>query len=156
LKKVLKWLAVIVILLVVGIQFKRPVRTNPTFDQSQTIEAHVQMAPPAKMILDRACNDCHSNKTEWPWYTNVAPLSWWIADHVEEGRKHLNISEWGTLDPDRQRKKLQQICDEVEDGSMPLSSYLPLHPKAKLSDADKKTLCEWTEAERTRLSNATK
>jgi cytochrome c551/c552 len=68
----------------------------------------------------------------------------------------LNLSEWAKLDRDRQDKKLRQICDEVEDGAMPLSSYLPMHPKAKLSEQDRKTLCDWTAAERERLARATK
>jgi Haem-binding domain len=68
----------------------------------------------------------------------------------------LNYSEWGRLDSDRQDRKLRQICDEVEDGLMPLSSYLPMHPKARLSEEDKKTLCDWTDAERQRLSNSSK
>jgi len=154
--KIVKWVVIVLICLLVLIQLKRPARTNPLVDESQTIEAHTQMPPQVKDILDRSCRDCHSHKTEWPWYTNVAPVSWWITDHVNEGRKNLNLSEWGKLDKDRQDKKLRQICDEVEDGAMPLSSYLPMHPKAKLSEQDKKTLCDWTAAERERLSRATK
>jgi hypothetical protein len=154
--KIFKWLLISLICLFILIQLKRPARTNPAVDESQSIEAHTQMTLPAKEILDRSCRDCHSNKTEWPWYTNVAPVSWWITDHVSEGRQKLNLSEWGRLDPDRQGKKLRQICDEVEDGVMPLSSYLPMHPKAKLSEQDKKTLCDWTAAERERLSRETK
>jgi hypothetical protein len=106
------------------------------------------MTPQVKDILDRSCRDCHSNKTEWPWYTNVAPVSWFVIDHVNEGRHRLNLSEWARLD--QPGKKLQKICDEVQDGGMPLSSYLPMHPKAKLSEQDKKTLCDWTAAERER------
>ena len=154
--KIVKWVVIVLICLLVLIQLKRPARTNPLVDESQTIEAHTQMPPQVKDILDRSCRDCHSHKTEWPWYTNVAPVSWWITDHVNEGRKNLNLSEWGKLDKDRQDKKLRQICDEVEDGAMPLPSYLPMHPKAKLSEQDKKTLCDWTAAERERLSRATK
>jgi len=154
--KIVKWLLISLVCLFILIQLKRPARTNPAVDESQTIEAHTQMPPQVKDILDRSCRDCHSNKTEWPWYTNVAPLSWWITDHVNQGRKQLNLSEWGKLDKDRQDKKLRQICDEVEDGAMPLPSYLPMHPKAKLSEQDKKTLCDWTAAERERLSRATK
>lgn len=150
--KITKWVVIIIACLFILLQFKRPARTNPVSESSQSIEAHTQMTPQVKEILDRSCRDCHSNNTEWPWYTNVAPVSWWIADHVNEGRKRLNLSEWGKLDKDRQEKKLQQICDEVEDGAMPLPSYLPLHPKAKLSEQDKKTLCDWTAAERERLS----
>jgi len=154
--KIVKWLLISLVCLFILIQLKRPARTNPAVDESQTIEAHTQMTSQAKDILDRSCRDCHSHKTEWPWYTNVAPLSWWITDHVNTGRKDLNLSEWGKLDKDRQDKKLRQICDEVEDGAMPLSSYLPMHPKAKLSEQDKKTLCDWTAAEHGRLSSVAK
>jgi hypothetical protein len=154
--KIVKWVLIVLLCLFVLIQLKRPARMNPAVDESQTIEAHTQRPPQVKEIFDRSCRDCHSNKTEWPWYTNVAPVSWWITDHVNQGRKDLNFSEWGKLDKDRQDKKLRQICDEVEDGAMPLSSYLPMHPRAKLSEQDKKTLCEWTAAERERLSRAVK
>ena len=154
--KIVKWLLISLICLFILIQLKRPTRINPAVDESQTIEVHTQMTAEAKDILSRSCYDCHSNKTVWPWYTNVAPVSWWIADHIKEGRQNLNLSEWAKLDRDRQDRKLRQICDEVEDGAMPLSSYLPMHPKARLSDQDKKTLCDWTAAERERLSAATK
>lgn len=150
--KIVKWLLISLVCLFILIQLKRPARTNPAVDQSQTIEAHTQTTPQVKDILDRSCRDCHSNNTEWPWYTNVAPVSWFVIDHVNEGRHRLNLSEWARLD--QPGKKLRQICDEVEDGAMPLSSYLPLHPKAKLSEQDKKTLCDWTAAERQRLTSA--
>ncbi len=152
--KIIKWTLIVLVCLFILIQLKRPARTNPAVDASQTIETKVQVPPQVAAVLERSCRDCHSNKTDWPWYTNVAPVSWWITDHVNSGRKNMNLSEWGKLDRDRQDKKLRQICDEVEDGGMPLSSYLPMHPKAKLSDQDKKTLCDWTAAERARLSPA--
>ena len=148
----MKKFIVIALVIFAGIQFIRPARTNPAVDESQAIEARTQMTPQAKDILDRSCRDCHSHKTEWPWYSNVAPVSWFVANHVDEGRKHLNLSEWATLDRDRQDKQLRQMCDNVEEGAMPVSSYLPMHPKAKLSGQDKKTLCEWTATERKRLS----
>jgi len=152
--KIIKWTLIVVICLFVLIQLKRPARTNPAVDPAHALEAHVQVSPQVSAIIDRSCRDCHSNKTDWPWYTNVAPVSWWITDHVNTGRKDMNLSEWGKLDKDRQDRKLRQICDEVEDGAMPLSSYLPMHPKAKLSEQDKKTLCDWTAAERARMSPA--
>ena len=150
--KVMKWAVIFVAVLFVLIQFVRPARTNPAIDESQTIAAHTQLTPQVKDIFDRSCRDCHSNQTEWPWYTNVAPVSWWLSNHVNEGRQNLNLSEWGKLARDRQDRKLRQICDEVSDGAMPLSSYTPMHPKAKLSEQDKKTLCDWTETERQKLS----
>ena len=154
--RVLKWIAIGLIVVFLGIQFVRPARTNPPVDESQTILARTQMTPEVAAILDRSCRDCHTHKTVWPWYTNVAPISWWLSNHVNDGRKDLNLSEWGRLPPDRQDKKLRQICDEVSDGVMPLSSYLPMHPQARLSEQDKKTLCDWVDAERARMSNQTK
>ena len=150
--KLLKWLVMIVACAFVAAQFKRPARTNPPVDESQTIFARTQMTPEVAAILDRSCRDCHSHKTVWPWYTNVSPISWFITDHVNEGRKNLNLSEWGKYDKDRQRKKLQQMCEEVTDGAMPLSVYTPLHPGSKLTPDQVKTLCDWTEAERARLN----
>jgi cytochrome c551/c552 len=154
LRKLLKWTVIVLVVLFLGIQLMRPARSNPAVDESQTIEARTQMTPEVKAIFERSCNDCHSNKTVWPWYTNVAPISWWIAGHINDARQNMNLSEWGKLDRDHQDRKLRQICDEVTDSGMPLPSYLPMHPKAKLSDQDKKTLCDWTAAERERLSAA--
>jgi cytochrome c551/c552 len=152
LRKLLKWTVIVLVVLFLGIQLMRPARSNPAVDESQTIEARTQMTPEVKAIFERSCNDCHSNKTVWPWYTNVAPISWWIAGHINDARQLMNLSEWGKLDRDHQDRKLRQICDQVTDGGMPLPSYVPMHPKAKLSDQDKKTLCDWTAAERERLS----
>jgi len=154
--RVLKWMVIVLVALFLVIQFIRPARTNPPVDESQTIFGRTQMTPQVSAILERSCRDCHSNKTVWPWYTNVAPISWWLSNHINEGRQNLNLSEWGKLPPDRQDRKLRQICDEVSDGMMPLSSYVPMHPQAKLSAEDKKILCDWTEAERARLSGQTK
>jgi len=114
------------------------------------------MTPQVATILNRSCVDCHSNKTVWPWYTNVVPVSWFIVNHVNTGRGLLNLSEWGRYDQDRQSRKLRQMCDQVTDGAMPLSSYTPLHPGSTLSAEDKKTLCDWTDAERERLSRDVK
>lgn len=139
-------------LLLFGIQLVRPTRGNPPVDESQTIQAKTQMTPQVAAILDRSCRDCHSNKTVWPWYTNVAPISWFIVNHVNDGRHAMNFSEWGRLDNDKQDRKLRQICDEIQDGAMPLSTYTPLHAGSALSEQDKKTLCDWTDAERNRLA----
>ena len=151
-RRILKWIGIVIGIIFVGLQFSRPAKTNPPVDQAQTIEAHTQMTPPVAAILDRSCNDCHSNKSRWPWYSNVAPVSWLVIGHVNDARKDLNFSEWGKRDRDRQSRKLQQICDEVSDGAMPLGSYTPMHPGAKLSAADVKTLCDWTNRERQRMA----
>ena len=152
LARILKWFVIGLLVIFLGMQLYRPARTNPAIDQSQTIEAHTQMTPEVAAVIDRSCRDCHSNKTDWPWYSNVMPVSWWLTDHVNHGRNDLNMSEWGRLPRDRQERKLRQMCDEVTDGMMPIPSYLPMHPSARLSDQDKKTLCDWTDTERERLA----
>jgi Haem-binding domain len=154
--RILKWVVMVLAVIFLGAQFIRPERTNPAIDQSQTIEAHVQVPTDVSSILARSCNDCHSNKTVWPWYSNITPVSWWLTDHVNHGRKDLNMSEWGKLPRDRQERKLREICDEVTGGMMPLPSYLPAHPSARLSEQDKKALCDWTDAERERLATISK
>jgi heme-binding protein len=151
-RRVLKWLVIAIIAVFVGVQFVRPARTNPAFDPAQTIHAHLQMTPEVSAILDRSCQDCHSNSTRWPWYSNVVPASWFLVDHVNEGRQHLNFSEWGKLDKRRADKRLEEMCEQVSDKEMPLDSYTWIHRSAKLSDEDRKILCSWTEAERKRLA----
>lgn len=150
-KKILKWTVITLALLFVAIQFIRPSRVNPPVDESKTLQATAQVPQEVGAILERSCNDCHSSKTEWPWYSEVAPVSWYLAWHVNEGRRELSFSEWGAYPPRRRVRKLQQVCDEVESGEMPLKSYLPLHPSARLSEADKQVLCHWANQERLRV-----
>ena len=149
--KVLKWFGIVVVCLFLGLQFMRPARTNPPVDSSQTIEARLQVPPHVASVLDRSCKDCHSNATRWPWYSNVAPFSWLLVDHVIEGRDQLNLSEWGRLDNRRAGDKLEEICDEVKIGAMPMASYTWIHRSAILSQEDVKTLCDWANAEHARM-----
>jgi hypothetical protein len=144
--KILKWVAITLLILFVLIQVVRPAKTNPPVDQSHTIRTVMHVPPAVDAILQRSCYDCHSNNTVWPWYSNVAPLSWWLVGHVNDGRRSLALSEWSGYTPRKASHKLDQMCDEVEKGDMPLSSYLILHPTAKLSDSDKVTLCNWFKA----------
>ena len=128
-----------------GSQLIRPARTNPSIDPSRTLAARLRVTPEVAAVLDRACRDCHSNETTWPWYSNVAPISWLVIDHVRSGRRHFNYSEWAGYAPDKQRKLLQEICEETRDGSMPVGSYTLVHREARLSEADVLALCAWTE-----------
>lgn len=146
-KKFLKWTAIALALVLVGIQFVRPARTNPPIDEAQTIQAKLNPPPEIDSLLARSCNDCHSNKTDWIWYSNIAPVSWFMINHVNEGRRELNFSEFGKLSPARASRKLEELCDQVEKGEMPIWNYVLLHPSAHLTDADKKTLCDWAKQE---------
>lgn len=107
--------------------------------------------PVVAEIVERACVDCHTNHTTWPWYSKIAPVSWWIADHVEEGREHLNLSEWGALDASGQDHKLEELAEYVENREMPLPSYTWLHGEARLTDEERRALVDWANAGREAL-----
>jgi hypothetical protein len=151
--RILRWLVVLLAVGFVIMQFFRMPRTNPAIDPNQTIESHLQVSPQVASVFDRSCNDCHSNKTRWPWYANVAPVSWFVIGHVDDGRRDMNFSNWGSYDRDKQSRRLRDMCELVQDGEMPLSTYTPLHPGSTLSVEDKKALCDWANAERARISS---
>ena len=151
--KILKAIAIGAVVLFAAMQLYRPERVNPPVDPSRTLSAHVSVSPEAASILDRACRDCHSNETRWPWYSHVAPVSWWLADHVGEGREHLNLSDWAKYDARREDRKLDEICEQVTKKQMPIRGYPFMHPQARLTDQDVRTLCAWTEEARRSLSS---
>jgi mono/diheme cytochrome c family protein len=103
-----------------------PVQAEPAWDSPRTRE-----------LFFRACGDCHSNETVWPWYSNIAPVSWMIQDHVLEGRQQFNVSEWG-----RPENEAEEAAELVQNGEMPLPNYLPLHPEARLTEAEKQELIQ--------------
>jgi hypothetical protein len=136
-----KWKAVAFIVAVVTCQAVRPERTNPTTDSSRTIQAQRGTPSGLGTVLDRACGDCHSNSTVWPWYTKIAPLSWAMAHGVSEGRKAVNFSEWASYPPEAQRQLLDQSCRDASEGKMPARAWTLLHPEARLSAQDIELIC---------------
>ncbi|MFQ5544235.1 MAG: heme-binding domain-containing protein, partial [Nitrospiria bacterium] len=112
-------------------------RNNPLIEQDVTAPKEV------KNILRRSCYDCHSNETKWPWYSYIAPVSWLIAYDIYEARDELNFSTWQKYRSKEKRKIRKDIWDEVEDGDMPLVSYLLMHPNARLSREEKRILRHW-------------
>ena len=133
------------LVLVVGIQLVPVDRSNPP-------EQGVVPAPaPVLAVLQRSCFDCHSNQTRWPWYTEVSPMSWFVANHVTDGRRHLNYSEWDKYPIPKAAHKLEEMCEQARGGDMPLPSYLWIHRGARLSPADIEALCTWTTAARAAL-----
>ena len=98
-----------------------------------------------------ACYDCHSNTTRYPWYANIQPVGWWLASHVNDGKQHLNFSEFAAYSPKRAAKKFDQIIDEVTDREMPLASYKLGHPDARLTNAQSKLLTDWAATTRDRV-----
>ena len=124
-------------------QLYRPGRENPPVDPAMALAAHVDVPAEVQALLDRSCVDCHSHSTEWPWYSQIAPVSWSVAHHVEEGREHLNFDRWGGYTPYEAQQKLGEMCEETKEGEMPLKVYLPMHSNAKLTEADVEVLCGW-------------
>jgi heme-binding protein len=126
----------IVILLVV-IQFFGPEKTNPPVKADLIADVNV------KTILKTSCYDCHSNETVYPWYSNIVPVSYLLMNHINEGREHLNFSDWENLDSTKKEKLQKEIWEEVEKNKMPLSSYLKLHSEAVLDKTQKEVIKKW-------------
>lgn len=112
-------------------------RSNPP------VETEVPASAEVRAVLRRACYDCHSNETVWPWYSRVAPVSWLMAKDVREGRKALNFSTWNRLGTKDRVDALEESWEEVEEGEMPLWFYLPPHPEARLSAGDRARMRAW-------------
>lgn len=135
-----KQAAVVFVIVFAAAQLIRPERANPATDAARTIQAHPGTTSELAAVLDRSCRDCHSNNTVWPWYTQVAPLSWLMARGVAEGRKAVNFSEWASYAPDVQRMLLSVSCQDATSGKMP-GPYTFVRPETKLSAQDVETIC---------------
>jgi hypothetical protein len=140
--KILRWFVLAVVAALVVIQFvpvERP--SNPP------VTGEVPASTEVRAILRRACYDCHSNETVWPWYSKVAPVSWLVARDVREGREELNFSTWDQYGTKQQVKKLGESFEEVAEGEMPPWFYLPAHRDAVLSPQDIAALRNWAAAQ---------
>lgn len=133
--------------LVAVIQAFRPARTNPPIDAKQELAATANVDGNVRSIIDRSCNDCHSSRTVWPWYSEVAPVSWLVGRDVNGGRRHVNFSEWGTYPGYKHKDLLDKMCKEVTDHDMPPWQYLLVHRDAGLSNSDRDSICGWTKEE---------
>jgi hypothetical protein len=120
---------------------------QPVVRSTSVHPAHLQIAGNAELgaILDRACKDCHSNETEVPWYGHVAPMSWMLARHINQGRAKLNFSDWDSRR--HTANEMEELCDAVSNGSMPLRSYTVIHRDARLSKSDVDTICNWADTQ---------
>ncbi|MBK6751822.1 MAG: heme-binding domain-containing protein [Acidobacteria bacterium] len=145
-KRFIKITVLILAIAFIAIQFFQIDKTNPPVVQSETLESMTNVPPDVSIIMGKACNDCHTNKTVYPWYSFIQPNGWFLRSHVDDGRKELNFSKFATYDDRKRAKKLEEICEEVTAGNMPLPSYTWIHRDAILTDAEKKTLCDWTKS----------
>jgi len=132
--------------LLVIIQFFRIDKDNPTVNPDMDFVVLSSASEDMRDLLRTSCYDCHSNETVYPWYSNVAPISWWVKDHINDARGHLNFSVWGEYEQKRKDHKLEEIVDEVKEHEMPLKSYLIAHSEAKLDDTKRDELINWVQS----------
>lgn len=136
----LKQAIVVFVVVFAGAQLIRPARTNPATNPGRAIQAQPGTAIELVAILDRSCRDCHSNTTRWPWFAQVAPASWVMAQAATKGRAAVNFSEWAGYSQEQQRELLGVSCQDARDGRMP-GAYALLRSETRLSDADVATIC---------------
>jgi uncharacterized membrane protein len=135
------WFATIALLVA---QLVRPDRSNPA------VNGDLSAPPAVKDAIQRSCYDCHSNQTRWPWYTAVAPCSWWIHHEVAEGRRRMNFSSWTdyTADPGTEDQKLDEIARLIASDAMPPWYYRAMHPGARLTSGERDAITRWIAGEK--------
>lgn len=137
-----RFLIILAVVFVVA-QFIRPDMSLPERDPQNDLITVTQPSAEVTDLLRASCYDCHSNETVYPWYVNITPLNWWMQDHVNEGRKEFNMSEWASFTPERQLKKTKESVEMLENLEMPLPSYIWTHHEAKLSAAQRESLVSY-------------
>lgn len=142
-RRILRFLFILSLLAFIVIQFFQPEKNKGEIN-SEHIFNQEEVPENIKSLLRNACFDCHSNNTNYWWYNNVAPISWMVEKHINDGKSELNFSEWGSMDIFEKITTCEEICQETKRKSMPLKSYRTIHPKAKLSDEQIAELCSWS------------
>jgi hypothetical protein len=137
----------IILLAAIALQFTNPSHQNPPIVPGHDALASAAPPPAVAAMLKDACYNCHSFETKWPWYSYVAPLSWYVARDVNAGRGALNFSDWPQDDPKRARKRWRHVADEVESGEMPLPIYTRIHRQARLDEQQRADLVNWAQAQ---------
>jgi hypothetical protein len=146
-KRLIRSVAFVLTLGLAAAQFIQPNTINPPVDPARSIWNDRTVDPKVADVLRRACADCHSHETEWPWYSKISPISWFVARHVTDGRAKLNLSDWtSSLD------QMEEIYDSIAKSKMPLPGYSVMHPGARLSQADRDVLRTWVDGAMARAS----
>ena len=142
-KKIISKILVVLALALIVIQFIRPVKNQSSAASENDISTVYPMPEDVKLILAKACNDCHSNNTIYPWYNNIQPIAWWIQNHVKDGKRHLNFNEFAGYRVARQYKKLEECVELIKEDEMPLESYTWIHRNAVLTKNEKNKVMDW-------------
>ena len=144
-RKTWKIIIVSIFALLIIIQFFQPEKNNKVANPKNDIVFSVEMSSMVKKKLVNACYDCHSEQTIYPFYNRVAPVSWILAKHIRDGKEQLNFSAWATYDKKKQIKLLNEICEVITEGEMPMKGYVMMHSKAVINEKELDEICAWTE-----------
>ncbi|MBC8756824.1 heme-binding domain-containing protein [Kordia sp. YSTF-M3] len=141
--KIVKKIAVLALIVLVILQFFGPEKNEGDIADLQPFLTETNPPASVQATLKVACYDCHSSNTRYPWYNNIEPVSYWMANHVKHGKDELNFSEWSTYSWKRKDHKLEEVIEEIEKGHMPIGSYLWTHSDAKLTETQVQEIADW-------------
>ena len=141
--KILKKILVALLVILIAMQFYRPEQNKAETDLKTAFLTETNPPKEVQKILAASCYDCHSNTTAYPWYNNIAPVSYWLADHVKDGKKHLNFSDWEKYSLKKKDHKLEEVIETIESGEMPLNEYTWTHSEANLTTVQKEAVISW-------------
>ena len=139
----LKRILLIVLVVLVVAQFIQPPHNEGNTEGPTDITHAVTVPDTVMALLKRSCYDCHSNHTEYPWYSKITPVNWWLYNHINDGKRHFNFSDFNAGTYKRRAKRLDEVGETVEKHEMPLSSYLWIHKDARLNDDQRKMIIDW-------------
>ncbi len=151
-KKIAKYVGILLLITLIVIQFFRPEKNHGGYESITAFEADTKPSEAVFLILKRHCFDCHSNQTQYPWYSEIAPISFWLNDHIKHAKEHFNMSVWNSYSVKKKDHKLEELIEEVKEGEMPLNSYTWIH--GNLSEEDKELLLQWATLARLKYKEA--
>jgi len=147
--KILKKIALVLLVVLIGMQFYRPEKNMDSSNHLQVFLTETNPPEEVQIVLKQACYDCHTNNTVYPWYNNIAPVSYWLTDHIDHGKGEMNLSDWANYSIEKKAHKLEEVAEVLEENEMPLKEYTWTHEEARLTDAQREAVIEW--AKRTKL-----
>lgn len=140
-KRILKKLGFLLAIAFIVIQLFRPEKNNGDYKAVAYFEKETKMSDEVYTILKKNCFDCHTNRTRYPWYAEIVPISYWLNEHIIDGKKHFNMSEWNSYSAKKKHEKMDELIEEVEEGEMPLNSYTWLH--GSITEEEIELLVHW-------------
>ena len=141
----LKKILIVLMFALVIIQFIHPKKNKGLGTHTNYIGNSFNVTNDVKVILAKACNDCHTNNTNYPWYTYIQPIDWWMTHHVNEGKKRLNLDDYTNKNLRFQYHKMEEVAEMIKESEMPLDSYTWIHKEARLNEEEKSTIINWAD-----------